>query len=90
MSKENDIVITFGRFDTWLDDKGKNEIKCDTCDYSKVFSNRMKRLALNVKQAYFIEPIPTYSFAIAESYLYKRNNWGEPITLELHEWNRKI
>tara|TARA_Y100000591_G_C21833261_1_gene700942 strand:- start:544 stop:2523 length:1980 start_codon:yes stop_codon:yes gene_type:complete len=90
LSKENDIVITFGRFDTWLGDKGKNEIKCDTCDYSKVFSNRMKRLALNVKQAYFIEPIPTYSFAIAESYLYKRNNWGEPITLELDEWNHKI
>ena len=26
LSKENDIVITFGRFDTWLDDKGKMKL----------------------------------------------------------------
>ena len=33
--------------------------------------------------------MPTYSFSISESYLYKNSVWGNPITLELLDWEEK-
>ena len=89
LDSENDLIIAFGRFDTWLEEKGKNEIKCENCNYVNVFKSRLEILASNVNHAYYVKPIPTYSYSVSESYLYKRNTWGDPVTLELTDWNNK-
>ena len=89
LDSENDLIIAFGRFDTWLEEKGKNEIKCENCDYVNVFKSRLEILASNVNHAYYVKPIPTYSYSVSESYLYKRNTWGDSVTLELTDWNNK-
>ncbi len=90
LDKEKDIVISFGRFNTWLGEKGLNEIKCDECDYVETFKFRLEEIAKNSSEFYIVEPIPTYSFGVAESYLYKNSSWGEPITLELSDWKSEI
>tara|TARA_Y100000389_G_scaffold92538_1_gene89257 strand:+ start:10760 stop:12754 length:1995 start_codon:yes stop_codon:yes gene_type:complete len=90
LDKEKDIVIAFGSFDTWLTDKGKNELKCTNCDYLNIFSNRLETISRNVSKLLIIEPIPTYNFSIADSYLYKNKTWGEPITLDLSQWREKM
>ena len=89
LNVEKDIVISFGRFDTWLTKKGENEKKCDNCDIKKIFKSRLEKIADNSLKHYIIEPIPTYSFAVAASYLHKRNSWGEPVTLNLDNWLAK-
>lgn len=90
INPERDFVIAFGRFDTWLGEKGAKEIKCDNCDYLKEFSNRLSVISENSKHLIIIEPIPTYSFGIADSYLYKRTTWGNPITQNLKSWEDKV
>ncbi len=86
---ENDLIIAFGRFDTWLEEKGENEIKCENCNYVNIFKSRLEILASNVNHVYYVQPIPTYGYSVSESYLYKRNTWGDPVTLELSDWNNK-
>ena len=48
-----------------------------------------KRKSLFSLKHYIIEPIPTYDFGVADSYLYKRHPWGEPIFLNLESWLAK-
>ena len=90
INPERDLVIAFGRFDTWLGEKGEKEIKCNNCDHLKEFSNRLRVISENSKNLIIIEPIPTYSFGIADSYLYKRTTWGNPITQNLKSWEDKV
>jgi peptidoglycan/LPS O-acetylase OafA/YrhL len=89
LNKDRDIVVSIGRYNTWLTEKGLNEVKCRDCDYLEVFKNRLETISENSFHFYIIEPVPTYSFSIAESYLYKNNVWGVPITLELFDWEKK-
>ena len=90
IDKEKDIVIVFGRFDTWITQKGETEIKCNDCDYINIFSNRLEKISNNAYKFLIIEPIPTYSFSVADSYLYKNTTWGESITIELSTWLEKM
>ena len=87
---KNDYVVAFGRFNNWLDIKDISEIKCDNCDYVDVFKNRLTKLAEKSKRLIIIEPVPTYNFSIAESYLYKRSAWGTPISQDLEIWKEKV
>lgn len=81
------IVIAIGRYDTWLnEEKGSSEIKCIECDYKKTFAQRMKTISENVEIFTIIDPVPTYPIKIAESYLYKRINWGEEISIPYTAW----
>jgi len=89
LNVEKDIIVSFGRFDTWLTKKGENEIKCNDCDFEKVFKSRLEKISNNSLKHYIIEPIPTYDFGVADSYLYKRHPWGEPISLNLESWLAK-
>ncbi len=89
LNKDKDIVVSIGRYNTWLTEKGLNEVKCKDCDYLEVFKNRLETISENSFHTYIIEPVPTYSFSISESYLYKNNVWGNPITLELSDWKNK-
>jgi peptidoglycan/LPS O-acetylase OafA/YrhL len=90
LNKDKDIVIAFGRYDTWLSFKGENEIKCIECDYISIFSNRLEIISRNTSKFIIIEPIPTYPYSIADSYLYKKNTWGEPITLSKNNWIERM
>ena len=90
LDKDKDLVIAFGRFDTWLTDKGKNEIKCNNCDYIKIFKNRLESIAKNSKNVLIIEPIPTYSYSISDSYLFKKNTWGEPVSIDKNMWLEEL
>ena len=90
LNKDKDIVIAFGRYDTWLTSKGENEIKCNECDYISIFSSRLEIISRNASQLIIIEPIPTYPYSVADSYLYKKNTWGEPITLSKKNWMERI
>jgi len=90
LDTSNDIVIAFGRFDTWLSKKGQLEINCYECDYVQTFKQRLEGIAEHAKSLYIIQPIPTYSFNVSQSYLYKKETWGEPITLDLREWELRI
>ena len=90
LSKENDIVITIGRYNTWINDKGKKEIKCQNCSHIEVFKNRLELIEKNSKKLFIIEPIPTFPFAIAESYLYKKTKWGESIYIDINNWSNRI
>ena len=87
---KNDYVVVFGRFNKWLDIKGTSEIKCDNCNHVDVFKNRLNNLAEKSKMLIIIEPVPTYSFSIAESYLYKRSTWGTPISQDLGIWQEEV
>ena len=89
LNVEKDIVVSFGRFDTWLTKKGDNEIKCNDCDFKKIFKSRLEKISNSSLKHYIIEPIPTYDFGVADSYLYKRYPWGEPISLNLEGWLAK-
>lgn len=89
LNKDTDIVVSIGRYNTWLTEKGLNEVKCEDCDYLEIFKNRLETISENSFHFYIIEPVPTYSFSIAESYLYKNSVWGNPITLELLDWEEK-
>tara|TARA_B100000900_G_scaffold397211_1_gene397317 strand:- start:9815 stop:11794 length:1980 start_codon:yes stop_codon:yes gene_type:complete len=90
LNKEKDVVIAFGRFDTWIGDKGIKEIKCNDCDNTEVIEKRLKQLASSSSKLYLVEPVPTFDYSVAESYLYKRNTWGVPVTIELSDWDLKI
>lgn len=90
LNLENDIVITIGRFNTWLDNKGTREIKCEDCDHIEIFKKRLELIEKNTQKLFIIEPVPTFPFPIAESYLYKKTQWGEAIYIELEKWNEKI
>ena len=90
INKEKDIVIAFGRFDTWLTQKGQNEIKCLGCDYIVNFRKRLETISKHSYKFVIIEPIPTYNFSIADSYLYRKKVWGEPITLDLNKWQNDV
>ena len=69
-------------------EKGQNEVQCENCNY-KVFTQRLLNIADKSKNFYILEPIPTYEYPIAESYLYKNSSWGEPITQDLKTWELK-
>jgi hypothetical protein len=49
----------------------------------------LEKISNSSLKHYIIEPIPTYDFGIADSYLYKRYSWGEPISLNLESWLAK-
>ena len=89
LNKDKDLVIAIGRFDTWLEEKGQNEVQCKNCNYKEVFTQRLLNIANKSKYFYIIEPIPTYEYPIAESYLYKNSNWGKPISQDLKTWEVK-
>ena len=90
LDKENDIVIAFGSFHVWLSAIGEEQIKCSNCDYVDVFKNRLLKISQNSSRFIVIQPNPTYEFPIADAYLYKKFQWGEPITLELAGWEKQI
>lgn len=37
LNKDRDIVVSIGRYNTWLTEKGLNVVKCGDCDYLEVF-----------------------------------------------------
>jgi len=90
LDKEDDIVIAFGSFHNWLSKKGEQEIKCSNCDYVNVLKNRILKISKNSFRFIVIQPNPTYGFPIADAYLYKKFEWGQPITLNLNDWTKKI
>lgn len=90
LNKENDIIVAFGRFDAWISEEGKNQIDCLNCDHIEEFRNRINRLAEHSKKVFIFQPIPTYSFNISQSYLYKKNKWGEPISISLADWSSRV
>ncbi len=90
LDKENDIVIAFGSFHNWLSTQGKEQIKCSNCQHVNVLSNRLTEISKNSSRFIIIQPNPTYNFPIADAYLYKKIKWGEPVTLDLVEWEEKI
>jgi len=90
LNKENDIVVTFGRYNTWISDKGKRESKCEDCDHIDVITDRFSTISENSKHLIIIEPIPTYKIPVAESYLNKVNVWGTPVTKDLKNWEIAI
>ena len=90
LNSQDDIVIIFGRFDTWISNKGLNEIKCIECNYLDVFNYRVEQLSLNSKKLYIIEPIPTFEINVSNAYLYKQVEWGTPITIDRIDWENYI
>ena len=90
LDKDNDIVVTFGRYNTWISEKGEIESKCEDCDYIDVIENRFSTISRNSKHLIIIEPIPTYRTPVAESYLNKVNVWGTPVTKDLSDWEIEI
>ncbi len=90
LDKNNDIVVAFGRYNTWLTEKGVIEIKCSNCNHIEVFKNRLSMISKSSKKLYIIDTIPTFSFSVADSYLYKKILWGEPVVLELASWGKNI
>jgi len=86
LNKDRDIVVSIGRYNTWLTSKGLAEIKCEDCDYLKIFQHRLEIISDNSFKFYIVEPVPTYNFSVAESFLYKNHKWGDLITLELSDW----
>ena len=90
LDKDKDIVIGFGRINKWISQQGELELKCENCKNTEILLSRFEIISNNAKLFYFIEPIPTYSFSIADAYLYKRVAWGEIIYQDKNEWNNKI
>ena len=90
LNKNSDLVIAFGRFDTWLTNKGNNELKCTECSHIETFRSRIEKISQNSHRFYLIEPIPTYKFGIANSYLYKKTKWGEAITQDIKTRDQQL
>jgi len=87
LSTDEATVIIFGRFDTWLDvEKGGLEKKCESCDFRNNFAFRLSEIMKYSKEVIVVNPIPTYGFNVAESYLNKIYKWGENITLQRGMW----
>ena len=86
--KSNDsIVLAIGRFDAWLlDFKGGEDVYCKSCDYKKVYANRMSEISKTSKKLYLVEPLPVYPVRIADSYLNRNYEWGEEITIKYSSW----
>ena len=47
--------------------------------------NRLIEISENASRLIIVQPNPTYEFPVADAYLYKKFEWGEPITIEL-DW----
>lgn len=90
LNKENDIIVAFGRFDSWISEEGKDQIDCLNCNHIIEFRNRINRLAEHSKKVFIFQPIPTYSFNISQSYLYKKNKWGDSISVPLLEFSTRV
>ena len=92
LNPNEDIVIIFGRFDTWLKQKGIDEFKldCNDCEANDIFFQRINLIESFSKKMYLIKPIPTYDFSIADNYLFKKTEWGTPIKQDINTWKRKI
>ena len=90
LDEEKDIVVVFGRINIWLSEIGKEQIKCDDCNYIEVLEDRLEIISDNSLSLIILEPIPTYNFSIADSYLYKKETWGKPITLDLNKWKDSL
>jgi peptidoglycan/LPS O-acetylase OafA/YrhL len=87
LNEEPYIVLAIGRYDTWLNEtKGGNEVKCDNCDFEDVFYKRMMKISNYAEKFIIVDPVPTYPMNIAESYIFKKVNWGSDITIELSNW----
>jgi peptidoglycan/LPS O-acetylase OafA/YrhL len=86
ISKDNSSIIAIGRFDTWLGEKGQEQLKCKDCLNTEIFQDRLNQLIEVTNHFIIIEPVPTFSFSISESYLYKNTPWGENITRPYGEW----
>ena len=83
-------MVVFGRINIWLSEIGKEQIKCDDCNYIEVLEDRLEIISDNSLSLIILEPIPTYNFSIADSYLYKKETWGKPITLDLNKWKDSL
>lgn len=90
LDKNHDIVIAFGSFHIWLSDIGKEQIKCNSCDYVQVFKNRLLKIGENSSNFIIVQPTPVYNYPIADLYLYKKVKWPQPITLDLDEWKLTV
>ena len=55
LDKDNDIVVTFGRYNTWISKKGEIESKCEDCDYIDVIENRFSTISRNSKHLIIIK-----------------------------------
>ena len=87
LNEDEYIVLAIGRYDRWLDNsKGSVEVKCSNCNYQDIFYERMLKISKNSEFFIIVEPAPTYPLKIAESYLYKRVEWGEDITIPYSSW----
>lgn len=87
VKKDNNIVLAIGRFEDWLDpEKGSAEVYCDNCEYTSVFSNRLKLISEASQFLAIVDPTPTYPVKVAESYIYKKYTWGEDITISYTDW----
>ena len=80
-------ILAIGRFDAWLlDFKGGQDVYCKSCDYKKVYANRLNEISKASKKLYLVEPIPVYPIRVADSYLNKNHEWGEEITISYSSW----
>lgn len=86
ISKENSSIIAVGRFDVWLSEKSQELLKCKDCLNTEIFQDRLNQLIEVTNHFIIIEPVPTFSFSISESYLYKNTPWGENITRPYSGW----
>lgn len=90
LDKEQDIVIAFGSFHNWLSTQGEEQIKCSNCQHINIFRHRLTEISKHSYRFIIIQPNPIYTFPIADAYLNKKIEWGEPVTLELAQWEEEI
>lgn len=69
---------------------GQEQLKCTDCLNIEIFQDRLSQLIEVSKYFIIIEPVPTFSFSVSESYLYKNTPWGENITRPLGEWKSSV
>jgi len=67
-------------------EKGGLEKKCESCDFRNNFAFRLSEIMKYSKEVIVVNPIPTYGFNVAESYLNKIYKWGEDVTLQRGTW----
>ena len=87
---DENIVIAFGSFHIWISEIGQGLIKCIDCDHVDIFKERLTHISKHVSKLIIVSPNPVHNFPIADAYLYKKIEWGEPVTIALKEWEEKI
>ena len=87
---KNDVVAVIGRFPVWVSEIGKEQLQCNKdCSYLKVIEKRLSSIASKVKKIIIIYPVPTHPYNVAESYLFRKNIWGNVVTSDYKTWREE-